>query len=141
MACDVTGLSNGTTYTFRVQALNNVGWGDFTAPSNAVIPTAPEPEPVTITLTAGQRVKEGRRDRVTATGSVSGRPPGSRLVPFVRVGASGDFSQGLAPIALSADGTFRWSRSVGRGKAVSLYVEAGGQRSETVSWPPLRKGR
>lgn len=95
---------------------------------------------MTAVFTAGPRVKEGRKDRVTATGSVSGLPPGSRLVPYVRVVAAGDFSKGVASIPVSADGTFPWSRSAGRGKAVTLYVEAGGQRSETVSWPPLRKG-
>ena len=35
----VTGLTNGTTYTFRVAAINAVGPGPASAPSNAVTPT------------------------------------------------------------------------------------------------------
>jgi hypothetical protein len=39
----VTGLSNGTTYTFTVAAKNALGTGAASAASNAVTPTAPPP--------------------------------------------------------------------------------------------------
>lgn len=37
----VTGLTNGTSYTFIVNAMNNLGEGNDSDPSNAVTPTAP----------------------------------------------------------------------------------------------------
>jgi Domain of unknown function (DUF4082)/Bacterial Ig domain/Fibronectin type III domain/Lysyl oxidase len=39
----ISGLTNGSTYTFTVQASNSAGPGPVSAPSNAVTPTAPTP--------------------------------------------------------------------------------------------------
>jgi titin len=51
----ITGLTNGTTYRFRVQAVNTIGTGPSSADSNAVTPFAPTvPGAPTIgTATAG----------------------------------------------------------------------------------------
>jgi hypothetical protein len=46
----VTGLTNGTTYTFRVAAKNGVGTGGQSADSNAVTPAAPPPPRFTLTV-------------------------------------------------------------------------------------------
>ncbi|MBV9285051.1 MAG: fibronectin type III domain-containing protein, partial [Acidimicrobiia bacterium] len=37
----ITGLTNGTTYTFTVTATNGIGTGSASSPSNAVTPSAP----------------------------------------------------------------------------------------------------
>ena len=38
----VTGLTNGTAYTFTVAATNAIGTGPASAASNSVTPTGPE---------------------------------------------------------------------------------------------------
>ena len=51
----VSGLTNGTSYTFTVTATNAIGSGPASANSNAVTPTAPNPPavPTGVTATAG----------------------------------------------------------------------------------------
>jgi uncharacterized repeat protein (TIGR01451 family) len=52
----VTGLTDGTTYTFTVRASNALGNGPESQPSNPVTPTAPPPPPpapADLTLTLG----------------------------------------------------------------------------------------
>ena len=44
---DVTGLTNGTSYTFTVAATNAINTGAPSAPSNSVTPEAPAPPPAT----------------------------------------------------------------------------------------------
>jgi hypothetical protein len=45
----VTGLSNGTAYTFTVKLSNTVLDSDFSSSSNSVTPTAPTPPPIIAT--------------------------------------------------------------------------------------------
>ena len=47
-SCEVTGLANGTTYTFAVRALNGAGWGDYSPASNPVRPTGATPAPAPV---------------------------------------------------------------------------------------------
>lgn len=44
-SCTVTGLTNGTAYTFTVRAMNSVGTGSASASSNSVTPVAPATVP------------------------------------------------------------------------------------------------
>ncbi|HMC05734.1 MAG TPA: fibronectin type III domain-containing protein, partial [Actinomycetota bacterium] len=49
----VPGLTNGTTYTFKVTASNGFGPGPPSAPSNAVTPAQPPGAPTSVTATGG----------------------------------------------------------------------------------------
>src|SRR5262249_60079584 len=85
----VTGLTNGTTYQFRVQAYNSVGISDYSALSNPVTPMAPTaPGPPTIGAAA---VGDGAaRVSWTAPASDGGSP-----VTGCVVTAYGDAAPGL----------------------------------------------
>ena len=56
-SADITGLTDGTAYTFTVSATNGVGTGPASAASNQVTPTAPTvpAAPTNVTATAGNQ--------------------------------------------------------------------------------------
>ena len=53
LTCDVTGLTNGTAYTFKVKASNEVGPGQDSAPSSAVTPIGAPAAPAAPSVTRG----------------------------------------------------------------------------------------
>jgi hypothetical protein len=124
LSCTVTGLGNGTSYTFRVKALNGAGWGASSEPSNAVTPWA-EPKPAI--MIAGTR--SGRT--IAITGEATGLPSGSVVTPWTRVGLGRDFVPGR-DVDVSDDGTFMWSRRASTKNVVHVYVTSDDVRSNTV---------
>src|SRR5690606_12259325 len=48
LTCNVTGLTNGTAYTFEVRATSAVGNGAFSQPSNSVTPAGPPGAPTNV---------------------------------------------------------------------------------------------
>ena len=126
LVCDVTGLANGTAYTFTVKALTGAGWSVASDPSNAVTPVAPVRSSITIT---------GSRDgkRIEVTGSSSGLGMGAILKPWVRLAGQSAYSQGSAEVLVSADGTFEWGRRTGKMMSVYMQTPDGSARSNTVT--------
>jgi hypothetical protein len=125
LTCTVTGLTNGATYTFSVKALSGAGWGETSAPSNAVTPVAAPKPSITIT---------GSRDgqRITVTGTAM-HLDSQTVRPWIRFPGETTFSQGSAVIAIAADGSFTWSRK--SGKKIYVYIAHGTTRSNTVTIP------
>lgn len=118
-------------YTFSVTALNDAGWGD---PSESSAPTiAPLVE-----ITAGTRTVEGRRDRVTVSGTVAGLEPGTVLVPYLKIDNGRAEAIGRARVIVREGGTIRWTRQVRPFRRVAVYFRADGVRSNVVSWQPIR---
>lgn len=95
-----------------------------------------EPD-ASITLVKGQRIDEGRHDRITATGSVSGLPAGTLLTPYVRLEGRTAFVAGMARILVQSDGSFRWSRLVRADRDVTAFVAWADVQSNEVTWLKL----
>jgi predicted RNA-binding protein with TRAM domain len=89
----VTGLVNGSTYTFTVTATNAAGTSAASAPSNAVTPTGPPSAPGAVTATAG-----------TGSVSLSWSAPnngGSTITSYTVTPFAGGVAQ--APLAVSGN--------------------------------------
>ena len=121
LSCVVTGLSNGTTYTFTVSAESAVGWGSASVPSVGVTPVEPIP-PTTPTITiVGSRAEVRGRHGISIAGTSTELGMGAQLVPFVRFARDSGFVRGSARIAVDVSGEFTWSRTTRR--AVTVYVQ------------------
>ena len=124
VSCEISGLSNGTSYTFTVQALTGAGWSASSAPSNAVTPAARVAPKITIT-----GAREGRQ--IYVSGATSGMGPGGQMTTWIsRSGA--DWIRGRE-VALSESGGFAWSRRANPEAMWRVYFSAEGSRSNTVT--------
>lgn len=125
--CVLTGLTNGTSYTFVVRALTGAGWGAYSVASNAVVPRGDDPPPATKSiLITGSR--EGRV--VTVVGQSTGLIEAS-VTPFVRLRGATTFTQGVGTRPVDEGGAFTWQRSTG--KRLSIYFTGSGAKSNTVT--------
>jgi hypothetical protein len=127
LTCTVRGLANGTTYTFRVKALNGAGWSQESEQSNAVTPSVDPAPSVTLVITGS---RDGRK--ITVSGASTGLSSGAQVTPWVRMGGSRGEVRGR-PVAVSEDGSFGWSRRVPGVSRVWVHFTADGVKSNVLS--------
>lgn len=130
--CTLTGLTNGTTYTFSVEALNGAGWGN-PGVSNEATPSGTRQPSIRIEGTYGDA-------RVNVIGVTLELEPGVVVTPMVRLEGESSFRRGVGVRTLSSDGSFTWTRRVNGGKAVEVYFTGGGVESNrlTLTAPTVR---
>ena len=113
LSCTVSGLSNGTEYTFTARALNGAGWGVYSDPSNAVTPSAPVTP--SIMVSGSRDASDPRLVRVTGESvGLAGRP----VTPYLRFPGEAAYTEGFARPVVGVDGAFAWQRTTKR----KLYV-------------------
>ena len=128
LTCSVSGLTNGTSYTFTVRALNGAGWGAWSASSNVVTPQASATK--SILITGSRDALDTRIVRVTGTTT---ELVGEQLTPWVRFPGEASYSAGTGVKTVNAAGGFDWSRRTG--KKTYVYFTHGPVKSNTVTIP------
>lgn len=127
LACEVTALSNGSTYRFQVRARNSAGWGPWSEWTTPVTPAAPVSPSVLIT---GSRMGMAAIVQGTSTGLV-----GTSLTPRVRLAGQTAYRTGVVRPTVGSDGSFTWQRRTGKG--VRVYFVAEDLRSNRVIIRPF----
>jgi hypothetical protein len=130
LTCEITGLTNGTTYTFRARALSGAGWGAWSTPSNAVTPST-NPTPTSSIQVTGTR--EGRI--VTVTGSTTGFGMGGMVTSHVRTARGTRYIQG-STVLVDIAGEFTWSRQLSPRKTLWVYFTGDGVKSNILRLSP-----
>ena len=129
LSCEVTGLTNGTAYTFEVRALSGAGWGPWSAASSTV---TPGPPPVTIVITGSRTLVQGKAG-IVITGSTTGLGMGAILRPWIRFPGQPSYTKGFTSILVDTAGEFTWQRRTVKKIYVSIRTEDGSVKSNRIA--------
>lgn len=132
VTCVVSGLADGTSYSFEVRALNGAGWGPW---SDASDPVTSKPRVLTSILITGSRGEVRGKPGVVVTGTSTGLGMGAVLRPKVKLAGEDSYTHGTASILVDEDGAFTWQRRTGKKVFVYVKTEDGMARSNRVVIP------
>jgi hypothetical protein len=116
LSCEISGLTNGTEYSFEVRALNGAGWGSWSTATSPVTPRA-----VSVVI-SGTRESVRGRSGIVVTGVSTGLEAGAILRPWMRYPGQMTFTEGVSDILVSMSGEFSWQRRTA--KRVTVYVQS-----------------
>lgn len=131
LTCDVTGLTNGTPYAFRVRAISAAGSSDWSALSNEVTPKSPAPPPPpptpSIVITGSRGA--GTEARTVYVDGTAMHLASQQVQAWVRLAGQSAYRQGIT-VPVGSDSRFSWKRVTG--KKVYVYFMSGDVRSNRV---------
>lgn len=121
--CTAVSLVNGTSYSFKVRALNGAGWGPWSELSAPVTPR----DGAAIAIT-GSRGK-GKYARTVRVRGLATGISFDEVQAWLRVRGQSRY-QSAGMVQVRASGSFRWSRV--SGKKTYVYFTAEGTKSNRV---------
>lgn len=130
LTCEVTGLTNGTDYTFIVRALTGAGWSPWSTPSEVVKPERPVAPSIMI---IGSRGEVRGSPGVIVNGTSTGMGMGAVLTPWMRFDDQTTFTEGRARILVDESGEFTWQRRTKKTIHVQMRTPNAELTSNTVT--------
>lgn len=128
-SCTVSGLVNGTAYTFTVVASSVAGTSPASAASNTVTPRDQVKPSI---LIVGSRGGRALNERVVVQGTTVGLA-GQQAQPWVKLKGQTEFWMRGKPVAVADDGTFRWSGAIRQ--TARMYFTCGDVESNRIFLP------